>query len=144
MIGGRGMPSPATLSKLMVMSLLGGLALLLVEIRFEHREALGEAWQSWIPPFYCGSMLALGAFALARWHRGGRQVVLVGFAGAFLIGLLGFWFHIKGQSGVAEGHSHNVIVSAAQLSSIGAGQTVQVKSGSAGGHTHLFTFLKLA
>jgi hypothetical protein len=97
MIGRRSMPSPATLSKLMVTSLLGGLALLLLEIRFEHREALGEAWQSWIPLLYCGSMLALGAIALARWHRGGRQVLLVGFASAFLIGLLGFWFHSKGH-----------------------------------------------
>jgi len=50
---------------------------------------------------------------------------------------------ISGPSGVAEGHSHNVIVSAAQLSSISAGQTVQVTSGRAGGHAHLFTFLKL-
>ena len=51
---------------------------------------------------------------------------------------------VSGPSGVAEGHSHNVIVSAAQLSSISAGQTVQVTSGRAGGHAHLFTFLKLA
>jgi hypothetical protein len=97
MTGEQLMSNPATISKLMVMSLLGALALLLVEIRFEHREALGEAWQSWIPLFYSGGMLALGAAALARWHRGGRQALLVGFAGAFLIGLLGLWFHSKGH-----------------------------------------------
>ena len=51
---------------------------------------------------------------------------------------------VSGPSGVAEGHSHNVTVSAAQLSSIKSGQTVQVTSGRAGGHAHLFTFLKLA
>jgi hypothetical protein len=88
---------PATLSKLIVIGLLGALSLLLVEIRFEHRETLGEAWQSWIPLLYCGAMLALGAAALTRWQRGGRQVLLVGFAAAFLIGLLGTWFHSEGH-----------------------------------------------
>jgi hypothetical protein len=88
------MSEPDTLSKLIVIGSLGGLSLLLVEIRFEHREVLGEAWQSWIPLMYCGAMLALGAAALTRWHRGGRQVLLVGFAAAFLIGLLGLWFGV--------------------------------------------------
>jgi hypothetical protein len=37
-----------------------------------------------------------------------------------------------------------VVVSSAQLSSISAGQTVEVTTGTADGHTHLFTFLKLA
>jgi hypothetical protein len=91
------MSKPATLSKLIVIGLLGALFLLLVEIRFEHREALAEAWQSWIPLVYCGAMLALGAAALTRWQRGGRQVLLVGFAAAFLIGLLGLWFHSEGH-----------------------------------------------
>src|SRR6266851_518823 len=91
------MSKPATLSKLIVISLLGALSLLLVEIRFEHREALADAWQSWIPLFYCGAMLALGAAALTRWHRGGRQVLMVGFAAAFLIGFLGLWFQSKGN-----------------------------------------------
>ncbi len=98
------MSKPATLSKLIVIGLLGALSLLLVEIRFEHREALGEAWQSWIPLLYCGAMLVLGAVALTRWHRGGRLVLLVGFAAAFLIGLLGVWFHSEGHpiSGVIQ------------------------------------------
>ena len=98
------MSKPATLSKLIVISLLGALSLLLVEIRFEHREVLGEAWQSWIPLLYCGAMLALGAAALTRWHRGGRRVLQVGFAVAFLIGLLGLWFHSDGHplSGVLQ------------------------------------------
>jgi len=98
------MSKPATFSKLIVIGLLGALSLLLLEIRFEHREALGEAWQSWIPLLYSGAMLALGAAALTRWHRGGRQVLLVGFAAAFLIGLLGLWFHSDGHpiSGVFQ------------------------------------------
>jgi len=98
------MSKPATFSKLIVIGLLGALSLLLLEIRFEHREALGEAWQSWIPLLYSGAMLALGAAALTRWHRGGRQVLLVGFAAAFLIGFLGLWFHSDGHpiSGVFQ------------------------------------------
>jgi hypothetical protein len=91
------MSKPATLSKLMAISLLGALSLLLMEIRFEHREVLGEEWPSWIPLVYCGAMLVLGAAALSRWHRGGRQVLLAGFAAALLIGLLGLWFHSKGH-----------------------------------------------
>ncbi len=98
------MSKPATLSKLMVVGLLGALSLLLVEIRFEHRAVLGEAWQSWIPLFYSGGMVALGAGGLVRWHRGGRQVLQVGFAVSFLIGLLGLWFHSDGHplSGVLQ------------------------------------------
>jgi len=33
-------------------ALLGGMALLLCELRFEHREVLGETWRSWIPLIY--------------------------------------------------------------------------------------------
>jgi len=33
-------------------ALLGGVALLLCELRFEHREVLGETWRSWIPLIY--------------------------------------------------------------------------------------------
>src|SRR5258707_1582944 len=91
------MANPATFSKLMVVGLLAALSLLLVEIRFEHRAALGESWQSWIPLFYSGGVVALGAGGLARWHRGERQVLQVGFAVAFLIGLLGLWFHSDGH-----------------------------------------------
>ena len=69
-----GLGKSATFSKLIVIGLLGALSLLLVEIRFEHREALGEAWQSWIPLVYCSAMLVLSAVALTRWYRGGRQV----------------------------------------------------------------------
>jgi hypothetical protein len=51
---------------------------------------------------------------------------------------------VNGPSSVVESHSHSVVVSSAQLSSIDAGETVQVTSGTTDGHTHLFTFLKLA
>lgn len=98
------MSKPSTFSKLMVAGLLGALALLLAEIRFEHRAALGEAWQSWIPVFYSAAMLALGVVGLARWDRGGRWLLLMGFAAAYLVGLLGVWFHSDGHpvSGVLQ------------------------------------------
>jgi hypothetical protein len=98
------MSKPVTLSKLMAISLLGALCLLLVEIRFEHREVLGERWQSWIPLLYSGGMIVVGGAALTRWHRGGRQVLLVGFSAALLVGLLGLWFHSEGHpiSGVLQ------------------------------------------
>ena len=51
---------------------------------------------------------------------------------------------VNGPSSVVENHSHSVVVSSAQLSSISAGQTVEVTTGAADGHTHVFTFLKLA
>ena len=51
---------------------------------------------------------------------------------------------VNGPSSVVENHSHSVVVSSAQLSSIRVGQTVEVTTGTADGHTHLFTFLKLA
>lgn len=51
---------------------------------------------------------------------------------------------VNGPSSVVESHSHGVVVSSAQLSSIKAGQTVEVTTGSTSGHTHLFAFLKLA
>lgn len=51
---------------------------------------------------------------------------------------------VNGSSSVVESHSHTVVVSAAQLSNIRAGQTVEVASGTSDGHAHHFSFLKLA
>jgi len=51
---------------------------------------------------------------------------------------------VNGPSSVVENHSHSVVVSSAQLSNVSAGQTVVVTTGTAAGHTHVFTFLKLA
>jgi hypothetical protein len=51
---------------------------------------------------------------------------------------------VSGPSSVEEGHSHSVAVSTTQLSSVKAGQMVEVTTGTADGHTHVFTFLKLA
>jgi hypothetical protein len=83
--------------RLIAAGLLGGVALLLCELRFEHREALGETWHSWIPLVYAGTTLAAGLLALSRWDAGGRRVLGLFFAAGFAVGLAGLWFHTGGH-----------------------------------------------
>jgi hypothetical protein len=89
--------SIVTLNKLVVLVLVGGFAMLVAEIRFEHVDVLREDWRGWIPIAYSALMVVLGLGGLAFWKRGGRQVLLFAFAVAFVIGGLGFWFHTHGQ-----------------------------------------------
>jgi hypothetical protein len=77
--------------------LLGGAAFLLFELRFEHREVLGETWRSWIPLVYCGFTLAAGAVALLRWTGWGRGALRLLFAVGVAVGAAGFWFHTGGH-----------------------------------------------
>jgi len=51
---------------------------------------------------------------------------------------------VSGDSSVEEGHSHTVAVSMAQLQQVSTGSSVQVTTGDAQGHTHVFTFVKIA
>jgi hypothetical protein len=51
---------------------------------------------------------------------------------------------VNGDSSTAQGHSHTVAISMAQLQQVATGSSVQVTSGDAGGHTHVFTFVKIA
>ena len=78
-------------------ALLGGVALLFLELRFEHREVLGETWRSWIPLVYAGATLLAGGAAVVRWRAGGRRVLGGIFAAGVAVGLLGFWFHTGGH-----------------------------------------------
>jgi hypothetical protein len=78
-------------------ALLGGVALLLFELRFEHREVLGETWRSWIPLIYSAVTLLAGLVALLRWDAGGRRVLALLFGAGIAVGLLGFWFHTDGH-----------------------------------------------
>ena len=78
-------------------AVLGGVALLLFELRFEHREVLGETWRSWIPLVYTGVTSLAGGIALLRWDAGGRRVLAVLFGVGVAVGLLGFWFHTGGH-----------------------------------------------
>ncbi len=51
---------------------------------------------------------------------------------------------VSGPTSSGEGHTHDVMVSMAELQMVGAGQTVKVTTSSAGGHTHVLTLVKLA
>lgn len=85
-------------------ALLGGVALLLCELRFEHREVLGETWHSWIPLIYAAVTLLIGLVALLRWDAGGRRLLALLFGAGIAVGMLGFWFHTGGHllAGVRE------------------------------------------
>jgi hypothetical protein len=77
--------------------LVGGAAFLLCELRFEHREVLGETWRSWIPLAWAAVTMAGGGAALLRWERGGRSALAALFGLGVAVGLLGFWFHTGGH-----------------------------------------------
>ena len=78
-------------------ALLGGVALLLGELRFEHREVLGETWRSWIPLIYTAVTLFAGLVALLRWEGAGRRALAALFGLGLAVGLLGLWFHTGGH-----------------------------------------------
>ncbi len=92
---------PRIAQRLAVLLLLFGLALLLLEVRFEHQAVLGKRWQAWIPLAYTSIMLIVGGVSLAIWGRGGRLVLKLGFGIAQLVGLIGFWLHSKGDPWMA-------------------------------------------
>lgn len=78
-------------------TLLSGAAFLLVEVRFEHREVLGETWHGWIPLGCATLLLVLGVPAWLAWRKGGRKLLIALFALAAAIGPLGMWFHSDGR-----------------------------------------------
>jgi hypothetical protein len=88
---------PWFVQKAAVVLLMVGLGLLLVEVRFEHQVVLAKKWQSWIPLFYAMTMIAVGAASLAFWDMWGRKIMLAGLLMGAMVGLLGFWFHSKGD-----------------------------------------------
>lgn len=88
---------PLVAGKLLIFLLLAGLALLFIEVRFEHQAVLGRRWQAWLPLGYCAFVFLMGPVSLALWNRGGRRLLLICFSVAPLIGTLGFWFHSKGD-----------------------------------------------
>ncbi len=82
-----------TLNKLMVLLVMGAFAGLLLEIRYTHRDVLGEEPLSWTPLIYSGLMLLVGVVALLTWERGGRKAMFWGFALGLIVGPLGLWLH---------------------------------------------------
>ncbi|GAC1594036.1 MAG: hypothetical protein NVS4B10_01280 [Myxococcales bacterium] len=90
-------PRRGDTQRLIVLALLAGAAFLLAEVRFEHREVLGETWRAWIPLVWAAALLVLGGAALARFQRGGRAVLTGLFALSAAVGALGIWFHSNGH-----------------------------------------------
>jgi hypothetical protein len=86
-----------TLNKLVALGVLGAFAMLLLELRFDHRHVLGEHWQSLVPLIYSGAMIIVGGLALWLWDRGGRVLLFWAFSVALVVGVVGFWMHNKGQ-----------------------------------------------
>jgi hypothetical protein len=86
-----------SLSKAVVLVLIGGFGILLVQIRYDHRSVVGEDAVAWIPIVYSILMIVASAPGLLFWSRGGRQLLLVGFLFAILVGLVGFWYHTDGK-----------------------------------------------
>jgi hypothetical protein len=82
-----------SLNRIIVLILLGGLATLLMDIRWEHRVELGRQWETWIPLVYIGLMLVVGIISLYRWEGSWPKILQVGFALGVIVGLLGVWFH---------------------------------------------------
>jgi hypothetical protein len=77
--------------------LLGGISLLLVEIRFEHQAVLADKWQAWIPIGYLALALLLGTVALICFRRFGKNLLIVLFSGLAAVGIAGFCFHSLGK-----------------------------------------------
>ena len=86
-----------TLNKWIVLLVLGALAGLLLEIRYTHRNVLGEEPLSWTPLLYSGLMVLIGIVALWLWERGGRKFLFWGFAIGLIVGPLGLWLHTMKQ-----------------------------------------------
>jgi hypothetical protein len=76
---------------------MGGFGVVLVQVRFDHRSIVGEDLIPWIPIVYSFFMISVSALGLLFWHRGGRQVLLIGFLLAIVVGMTGFWYHTNGR-----------------------------------------------
>jgi hypothetical protein len=86
---------PQFMGKLLIFLLVAGLALLFVEVRFEHQAVLGKRWQAWIPLVYCGSLVLTGPAGLVLWNRGGRILLLAFFLSPRLLELQASGFTVK-------------------------------------------------
>lgn len=86
------------LRECLLVMILGAFALLLVEVRFEHRIVVTEKWQAWIPIAYFATMCLLIPTALLFLKRKFTVRILTGaFVIGMLMGGLGSWFHTKGE-----------------------------------------------
>ena len=89
--------NPSQARKILVLLVILGLAILCLEVRYEHQAILVKHWQGWIPIAYSFAMVVTGLISIFFWNKGGRYVVIIGFLIGVVIGLLGVWFHSEGK-----------------------------------------------
>jgi hypothetical protein len=77
--------------------LIGGFAILLVQVRYDHRSVVAGEAIAWVPIVYSSLMIIASVLGLLFWSRGGREALFVGFLLAILVGLVGYWFHTNGR-----------------------------------------------
>ena len=82
-------------NKIVVLLLAATFVGLTIDLRYEHVDKVRRTWEAWIPIVYSGVMAVASVLGLSLWKRGGRQVLLIGFALSLIVGGLGFWFHNK-------------------------------------------------
>ena len=87
----------APIQQWLLLLLLGAVALLLVEIRFEHQSVLADQWQAWIPLAYLAFMVFAIPMGLRIHWKFGRKILAGVFGALAVVGLCGFWFHGKGK-----------------------------------------------
>jgi hypothetical protein len=77
--------------------LVGGYAFLMLDIRYEHREAVGDEPTAWIPIVFSAVMIVLIPLAIALWRKVGKRLAAVGYGASVIVGLLGSFFHAHGH-----------------------------------------------
>ena len=77
--------------------MIGGFAILLVQVRYDHRSVVAGEAIAWVPIVYSSLMIVASVLGLLLWSRGGREALFVGFLLAILVGLVGYWFHTNGR-----------------------------------------------
>lgn len=82
-------------AKIAVMS--GGFLLLLLETRFQHRQALIDDWRPWMPIVFCNIMIYLIPIAGIFWQKGGKQILFCAYFLTIALGATGVYFHSEGH-----------------------------------------------
>jgi hypothetical protein len=77
--------------------LVTGFLLMMLDIRFEHRQVVGEEKIAWVPIFYSMAMLFLIPAGVLFFKKGGKHLLTICYAGALIVGTLGIYMHSNGQ-----------------------------------------------
>lgn len=83
------------LAKWMLLVLIGGFAMMFVEVRYMHKEVLNEYWQAWIPLVVCVLLFLMSCVLL--FVRKGVTIATLLFSLGFVCGLYGSYLHSEGN-----------------------------------------------